>query len=615
MQTAFPGVALRTHPVPVYVTPAGWLVTGRGDVYAEKLVEDATTSSAPEPLTPSDACERVEFQPLQPLMEPSKLGFGSTLLASATGASTSSTNRTPPTAAPVFFTTYKRETPRSGYARAVAEADGGHGAALAAIVRGMVVALVGSIVGGGLGFLFLVVMAHLMPQHRFGLLVLAVNILSLGSVLGVAGADYATIRYVAAAATPGRKRGAMWTPLALVVAFNAVIALILVAAARPLAEHVFDQPAMTGPLRAVAVVLPLTVAAMMLSAALSGLEQARGELVRKVAEQGGRVLIAPLLYAAGLGVAGAVAGMAAAAAVAVLCVGGILWRQLPRGGRTEWLRPRTVVSFAWPQTLANVAGQLWLNAAVIALVHYSGARAVALWGAAIAIARLPALVYNAFTFRFSPTISRLWERQELDELARLLQSVTRWVAILAVPLYAVAIVLAHPLLHVYGSKYGGGATVLVLIAIAVLIDSMTGPNDRALIMTGRVKLEMAANVSTAIVMTAVSVVLTAVWGLTGAAAGLIAYNVLVNALKAALVWRALRMNSFSAGMLGPIAAAAVAGVATLGVQHAAGLGSSLAGTAVLAVLLLALYAIVLLRVIGVSEVDRRALRLAARPAA
>ena len=146
----------------------------------------------------------------------------------------------------------------SGYARAVSEADGGHGAQLAAIVRGMAVALLGSIVGGGLGFLFLVVMAHQMPQHRFGLLVLAVNILTLGSVLGVAGADYATIRYVAAAPTPGRKRGAMWTPLLLVVGFNAVIAIALVLVARPVAVHVLGQPAMTGPLRVVAAVLPLT---------------------------------------------------------------------------------------------------------------------------------------------------------------------------------------------------------------------------------------------------------------------------------------------------------------------------------------------------------------------
>jgi O-antigen/teichoic acid export membrane protein len=491
--------------------------------------------------------------------------------------------------------------------------DDGHGAALAAIVRGMVVALVGSIVGGGLGFVFLIVMAHVMTVRDFGLLVVAVNLVNLGSAFGVAGADYATIRYVAAADIPGRKRGAMATPFMLVIAFNCVVALLVIVLARPIAVHLLGQPRFVTPLRVLAFALPLTVAAMMFSAAISGLEQARGELVRKIAEQGGRIAFAPLFFAIGWGVAGAAGGMVAAAGLAALAVGTILALELPRGGATEWIGARRVIAFAWPQTLANVAGQLWLNVAVVALAHFDGTRAVALWGAAIAIARLPALVYNAFTFRFSPTIARMWERRELDELAVLLKSVTRWVAIMAVPLYAVAIALAEPLLRVYGANYRGGATILVIIAVAVMIDSISGPTDRALIMTGRVKLEMAANVTTALVMIVVSIALTSVWGLDGAAVGLICFNILVNALKTFLVWRTLRMNPFSLALAGPLAAGAVAAAVTIALERVTGLGDSLYGTALLATALVGAYGVVLLRVIGVSAVDRRALRLAIRP--
>lgn len=502
---------------------------------------------------------------------------------------------------------------RSGYARVVRGATSGHDAALAAIVRGMIVALVGSVVGGGLGFLFLVVMARVMNQGGFGVLVLAVNLVNLGAAFGVAGADYATIRYVAAAGSPGQKRGAMATPLVLVLALNVAVALLVVAFARPIGDRLLAPDGHTGTMRAIALVLPLTVTAAMLSAAVSGLEQARGELVRKVTEQGGRIVFAPLLYALGLGVTGAVLGMAVAATLAVVAVAAILLTQLPRGGRTEWLPAGDVVSFAWPQTLANISGQLWLTVAVIALAQLAGTRDVALWGAALAIARLPALVYNAFTFRFSPTISRMWELQHLDDLAALLKSVTRWVAILAVPLYAVAIAIASPLLHIYGRKYAGGATALVLMALAVLVDSLAGPNDRALIMTGRVKLEMVANVSTALVMIPVAVGLTDLWGLNGAAIGLIAYNVLMNAIKGALVWRTLRMNSLSLAMTGPLLAATVAGAVAALVAHVTPLGSSLAGTAALVVLVLGLYVFLLLRVVGISTADRGALRLALRP--
>lgn len=485
-----------------------------------------------------------------------------------------------------------------------------HEAALAAIVRGMVVALLGSVLGGGLGFLFLVVMAHAMTQRAFGVLVITVNLLTLGQSFGVGGADYAAIRYVAAADSPGRKRGAMATPIVLVAFVNCLVAVVVFAGAAPIAHHLLGRDGSTSTMRVVAIVLPLTVTAAMLSAAISGLEQARGELVRKVAEQGGRILFSPVLYAAGLGVAGAVGGMAAAAAVAIVAVGAVLLRELPRGGRIEWLSPRLVISFAWPQTLATVAGQLWMTTAVVALAHYAGARDVALWGAAIAIARLPALVYNAFTFRFSPTISRLWEAHDVAALASLLKSVTRWVAMLALPLYTTAIVLAGPLLRIYGGGYRGGETVLILIAVAVLLDSLAGPNDRALIMTGRVKLEMVANVATAALMTPISVVLTAHYGLNGAAAGLIAYNILVNAIKALLVWRTMKMNSFSVVLAGPLAAAALAGAGCYLVERVTGLGSSLPGTALLVLVLLGLYSAILLRVVGISDTDRNALRVA-----
>ena len=99
-------------------------------------------------------------------------------------------------------------------------ADPGHGRALAAVVRGASVALLGSLVGGGLGFLFPVVLAHVLGRSDFGLLVLVLNLVVAAAALGTGGADYAAIRAVAATADPGAKRGAMVTPLVLVAAVN-----------------------------------------------------------------------------------------------------------------------------------------------------------------------------------------------------------------------------------------------------------------------------------------------------------------------------------------------------------------------------------------------------------
>ena len=481
---------------------------------------------------------------------------------------------------------------------------------LARIIRGATVALVASLVGGGLGFAFSVVMARLLDQSDFGLLVVALNLLIAATALGVAGADYATVRYVASAREPGAKRGAIVTPLLFVFALNVAVSAPTFAFAEPISTHLLGQPAFADPLRALALVLPLTVAAQMFSAGLSGLEHARGELARKCVEQAGRIVFAPIGLALGLGLVGVVLGMAAAALAAACVVGYLLLRRLPRGGTLERIDARKVLSFAWPQTLANVAAQLAPVAVVVVLTHYTSTRTVALFGAAYALGRLPSLVYNSFAFRFSPAIARLWERGERGELDELLKSVTRWVSIVAVPLYAVAIALPAPLLLLYGAEYRGAATALAVIAASGLVNSLTGPVEWSLIMTGRVKLELLANVAAIVPTIAVAFLLISRYELIGAALTTLFYGLVMNGLKMYFVRRTLGLQTFTPTLAGPLAAGAVAASLAVAVEAKTSLGSSAAGAAALGVAVVAVYALVFFRVIGVSPVDRRALALA-----
>ena len=505
-----------------------------------------------------------------------------------------------------------------GYVRAVESVElpaggSGQGRTLAEIMRGASVALLGSVIGGGLGFVFPVVMAHVLHQSDFGRFVLVLNFVTAGAALGTVGADYAAIRSIASASTAGAKRGAMRTPLLLVTGLNIAAAAALAGAASPVARHVFGQPGLVWPLRAAALVLPLTVLAQMLSACVSGLERASGELVRKVVEQAGRVVLGPVGVAVGLGVAGAMLGAAVAAAAAFAALALLLLRSLPRGGATQAISARGVIVFAWPQTIANGAAQLWQLANLLILAQYTSTKVVALYGAALALARLPALVYNSFSFRFSPTIARLWATGNIPELSGLLKSVTRWVALTALPFYTVAVALPAPLLLLYGHDYRHGALALALICLGSLTNSLAGPVEWTLIMTGRVKLEMAANVAGAIPLLGLAFWLIPRYGLTGAAVASLIYAVSINALKTIFVWRALRLSTFSAELLRPLVAAALAGGLAAAVADWAGLGRSLPGLVALGALLLAAYCVVVVASGALTAEDRNALALAVRP--
>jgi O-antigen/teichoic acid export membrane protein len=491
----------------------------------------------------------------------------------------------------------------------------GHVSELPAIIRGMSVALLGSVLGGGLGFVYFVVMARMLEQHDFGLLVLAVNLLVAGSAVTIAGADYATIRYVASARAPGAKRGAMIAPIRLVMTLNIGLTIAIALLAGPISKHLLGQPDFEDVLRAVSLALPLTVLAQMFSACLSGLEHARGELVRKVVEQVGRITLGVLVLTLGLGLVAATLSMAAAAAAAAVAVGAALVRSLPRGGTTQPISGRVVAGFAWPQGVANIATQLWIVLMFAIVSHATNARTIGLFGAALAIAQLPLLVYNAFTYRFSPAIARLSARGENGALDELLKSVTRWVAIFALPLYAIAITLPGPLLHVYGSSYGDAATALSLMTIATLLNALAGPVERTLILTGRVRLEMATNTVATVALVPIAFVLIRLYGLNGAAISLLLYTVARNAAKSYLVYRTMKMTALSLSLLRPLTAGAIASGVALAIEDTTALGQSLLGTAVLGCILLLTYVLVLVRFVGISNADRRTLMLAVRPSA
>ena len=80
----------------------------------------------------------------------------------------------------------------------------------------MSVALLGSVLGGGLGFIFGVVMARMLRQNDFGLMVLAVNLLTVRASRddrrGRLRRRFAMSR---PPRTPGAKRGAMVAPIRL----------------------------------------------------------------------------------------------------------------------------------------------------------------------------------------------------------------------------------------------------------------------------------------------------------------------------------------------------------------------------------------------------------------
>jgi O-antigen/teichoic acid export membrane protein len=153
------------------------------------------------------------------------------------------------------------------------------------------------------------------------------------------------------------------------------------------------------------------------------------------------------------------------------------------------------------------------------------------------------------------------------------------------------------------------------MTIATLLNARAGPVERALIMTGRVKLEMATNLVATGVVVGLALILTPRYGLTGAAISVLVYTIVRNAAKSYLVYHTMRMTPLSFSLVRPLLAAAVASGVAIGLAQVTDADASLLGTAALGLALISTYALILLRFFGISKADRRTLALAFRPSA
>ena len=156
-------------------------------------------------------------------------------------------------------------------------------------------------------------------------------------------------------------------------------------------------------------------------------------------------------------------------------------------------------------------------------------RAVPLWGVAIsknlgdwyslAIVAAMLSLYDAGVFRvvmqvasalpiitigifsvYSPKIGLAHAREDYLEIARLARTATALSTFLVLPPAILIIVLAEPVLSLFGGEFTGGAFVLQVLLVGQMLYVCTGPSGLVLAMTGNEKVNLLLTVSSLIAL-------------------------------------------------------------------------------------------------------------------
>ena len=176
-----------------------------------------------------------------------------------------------------------------------------------------------------------------------------------------------------------------------------------------------------------------------------------------------------------------------------------------------------LLKFSYPLMFMTAIGTLmhWMD--VMMLGYFMDEKTVGLYFPAARTVALVRTIVAAFIGIFAPMVTELHGQGKYDEMSALFKLVVRWICTLALPVVTLLVVFPSKVILLFGPEYLQASNVMVVLAVAALVQSFFWLGGPTLNMTGYAKLNL-LNTSVAAIL---DIVLNILWipryGIMGAA--------------------------------------------------------------------------------------------------
>ncbi|MGH3680798.1 MAG: MATE family efflux transporter [Natronosporangium sp.] len=441
---------------------------------------------------------------------------------------------------------------------------------VAAVARGGLANLAGAGFAGLAGFGVAWLVARSLGPAAAGVLFAAVATFTLAVGVARLGTPTGLVFWIARLRARGRPDlvgAALWTGTVPVATAAVLLSVALWLAAPWLAgltagsgaEPAGVAAAATSTLRTLAVFLPAAALTEALLAATRGHRRMRPTVVLdKVLRPGLQLLGIAALAVTALWTTVPPAGWPVAWAgpylPVLLLAGYVTWAIRPGLAEPPSRAALRVVAgpfwrFTAPRAVASVLQQALQRLDILLVAILAGPVAAAVYTVAGRFLILGQFANQAVGHAIQPRLAERLSAGDLAGAGALYRTATGWLVFISWPLYLVVASFATFYLGLFGEAYRSAATVVVVLAAAMLLATACGMVDILLAMAGRTSWNL-LNVCLALaVMVAVDLVLIPRHGAVGAAIGLAAAVTVNNLLPLAQVGYALRVHPFGAGTL------------------------------------------------------------------
>jgi O-antigen/teichoic acid export membrane protein len=482
----------------------------------------------------------------------------------------------------------------------------------------------GKVFGLFFGFVAQVIIAKLLGADLLGVFVLAWTVIQAVSILTVFGFEGSLVRYIAMYVSQGKKGEARATFLlanrvGLAAAVLGAVAVALLR--RPIAIGLFHEPRLEPALLWISIAaVPLTFMKIF-GGALRGLKDVRRFVLGyDIAYRVPRLVAFLLLYflgfrlLAGSELLGIVGASVLGCVVSFFVLMHFVRRRAPflmgaERAPASVIPAAAIVAYS-AAMLADVAMAFTTEQTDrLLLGFFLGSADVGVYNVAALVASLTIFLVLSFNAIFSSVIADVYHRGQTEILRSLFRSITRWIIVLTLPIYAWILAAGEATLSIFGQEFVPGYAALEILATGQMVAACTGPVGVCLAMTGYQRYNVWNALAMAIVSVGLNIYLIPRMGIAGAALGTGVAFVLVNVARLIEVRALLGMWPYDRSTLKVLATAAVALTGVYIVRRFVSIPKGFLSSAVVLVASVGLVAGVTMA-LGLSNEDRFVLRSA-----
>jgi len=411
--------------------------------------------------------------------------------------------------------------------------------------------------------LFLFVAARLYGPQDLGLYLLAWSVVDIASKFGLWGLDRSIIRDIAryrrndSPEVRATLSGILKFNLGLAIGLSTAATLGTFFLAPVIALNIFHDLALLRPIRILAFALPFVVLTQMLIATTKAQRIMKYEVIVRQ----GLEPLTLLLFTVGflpfkLGAVGLVSAHVGASIVAVFGAAFVAYRKYNHVGWTK--QPlsqeikRETLRYTSPMALMDFLTLMVARMDILLIGYFLNSSAAGVYGIAVEVISVIKRVRQGFEPIFAPIVSELHYHNKKEQLHRDYVVVTRW--LMAGTLLPVLAMILFPqqILGMFSKQAAHAGNVLVVLALSHGIFGIFSAAESVLVMTGKTVTNTVLAAGMLLVNTILTIIFIPMWGLVGAAVGMLAAHIFVSVARVLWVYRNYDLNPFGSALLWPL---------------------------------------------------------------